>query len=66
MKKIILRDDNKESVEVDLKMFVDHINQFHRKGTSIHDEDGHYFTVNEAFRKKIKKIYENSFTKKNY
>ena len=66
MKKTILKDDNKKSVEVDLKIFVDHINQFHKTGISIHDENGHYFTVDERFRKKLKKIYESSFTKKNY
>ena len=59
MKKIVLKDDNGKSVEVDLKIFIDHINHYHKTGTSIHDENGHYFTVNEEFRKKIKKISEN-------
>ena len=47
MKKIVLKDDNGKSVEVDLKIFTDHINRYHKTGTSIHDENGHYFTVNE-------------------
>ena len=55
MKKII-KDDNGKDVEVDLKNFMEHINQFHKTGTSIHDEDGHYFTVNDDFRNKLKKI----------
>ena len=59
MKKTILKDDNGKSVEVELKVFIDHINDFHKTGTSIHDENGHYFIVNEKFRKKLKKISEN-------
>ena len=58
MKKTVLKDDNGNNIEVDLKVFIDHINQYHKTGTSIHDENGHYFTVNEEFRKKLKKISE--------
>ena len=58
MKKTVLKDDSENNVEVDLKVFIDHINQYHKTGTSIHDENGHYFTVNEEFRKKLKKISE--------
>ena len=54
--KIIIKDDNGKDVEVDLKKFMEHIDQFHKTGTSIHDEDGHYFTVNDDFRNKLKKI----------
>ena len=53
MKKIVVKDNNGKSVEVDLKIFTDHINHYHKTGTSIHDENGHYFTVNEEFRKKL-------------
>ncbi|GIS78152.1 MAG: hypothetical protein CM1200mP13_15110 [Candidatus Pelagibacterales bacterium] len=52
MKKII-KDDNGKEVEVDLEKFMRHIDQFHKTGTSIHDEDGHYFTVNDDFRNKL-------------
>jgi len=55
MKKII-KDDNGKDVEVDVKNFMEHINQFHKTGISIHDEDGHYFTVNDDFRNKLKKM----------
>ena len=55
MKKII-KDDNGKDIEVDLKKFMEHINQFHKTGTSIHDEDGHYFTVDEDFRNKLKEM----------
>ena len=59
MKKTVLKDDDGKSLEVDLRAFLDHLNEYHKTGTSIHDENGHYFTVNEEFRKKLKKISEN-------
>ena len=60
MKKILIKDDEGKEIEVDLDKFIDHINQFHKIGTSIHDENGHYFTVDDNFRKKLKeKIREN-------
>jgi len=55
MKKII-KDDNEKDVEVDLKKFMEHIDQFHKTGTGIHDEKGHYFTVNDDFRNKLKEM----------
>ena len=58
MKKTVLKDDNGKFVEVDLKVLINHINHFHKTGTSIHDEHGHYFTVNYKFRKKLKKLNE--------
>ena len=56
MKKTVLKDDNGKSVEVDLNVLIEHINYYHKTGTSIHDEKGHYFTVDDNFRKKLKKI----------
>ena len=59
-KKVILKDDEDKSVEVELNKFINHINHYHKTGTSIHDENGHYFTVDDNFRKKLKeKIREN-------
>ena len=55
MKKII-KDDNGKEIEVDFKKFLEHIDQFHKTGTSIHDENGHYFTVDDNFRKKLKEL----------
>jgi len=55
----ILKDDSGNKIEVELAKFVNHINRYHKTGISIHDERGHYFTVNEEFRKKLKKISEN-------
>ena len=62
MKKILIKDDEGNEIEVNLDKFIDHINQFHKTGTSIHDENGHYFTVNDNFRKKLKerKMNKNS------
>ena len=54
MSNVIIKDDNGIEVEIDLNKFIDHINQFHKTGTSIHDESGHYFTVDDNFRKKLK------------
>ena len=58
MKKTILKDDNGKSIEIDLKIFLDHLNEFHKTGTTIHTQNGCLFTVDEEFRTKIKKLYE--------
>ena len=54
MSNVIIKDDNGIEVEIELNKFIDHINQFHKTGTSIHDENGHYLTVDDNFRKKLK------------
>ena len=53
-KEFIIDDMGKE-VLVDIKKFLNHINQFHSSGVSIHEERGHYFTVNDSFRKMLRK-----------
>ena len=58
MKKTILKDDKGKSLEVDLKEFLDHLNEYHKTGTSLHTQGRCAFTVNEEFRNKIKKLYE--------
>ena len=58
MKKTILKDDNGKSLEVDLKAFLDHLNEYHKTGISTHTQSGCAFTVDESFRTKIKKLYE--------
>jgi len=58
MKKILIKDDEGKEVEVDLVKFINHINKFHKTGTTIHDENGHYFTVNDNFRKRLKEMLE--------
>lgn len=58
MKKTVLKDDDGEFLEVDLKAFLDHLNEYHKIGTSTHTQSGCAFTVDDEFRKKIKKLYE--------
>ena len=58
MKKNILKDDNGKSLEVDLKEFLNHLNEYHKTGNSLHTQGGCSFTVDEEFRTKIKKLYE--------
>ena len=40
----------------DIKKFAKHIFEVHNIGTSLHQENGHDFTVNVVFRKKIAKL----------
>ena len=55
MKKLILRDRNGVDYEVkDPQGFSDHIFRVHGSGSSIHEEEGHYFVVNDKFREKIR------------
>ena len=55
MKKLILTDRNGEDYEVkDPQRFSDHIFRVHGSGSSIHEEEGHYFVVNDEFREKIR------------
>ena len=56
MKKTILKDDNGKYLEVDLKTFLNHLNEYHKAGISTHTQNGCSFTVDEEFRKKIKKL----------
>ena len=58
MKKTILIDNNGKSIEIDLKTFLDHLNEFHKTGTTIHTQNGCLFTVDDEFRKKIIKLYK--------
>ena len=58
MKKTILKDDNGKSIEIDLNIFLDHLNEFHKTGTTIHTQNECSFTVDDEFRKKIIKLYK--------
>ena len=58
MKKTILKDDNGKSLEVDLKEFLNHLNEYHKAGISTHTQNGFSFTVDDEFRNRIKKLYE--------
>lgn len=56
MKIISIHDNNGNQVKVNLRKFINHINEFHKNGISIHEESGHYFTVDDKFREKLKKM----------
>ena len=56
MKKKIIKDNYGKSFSTDLKKFIQHIEMYHKTGTSLHVEKDYYFTVNEKFRKKLKSM----------
>jgi len=58
MKKTVLKDDNGKSLEVDLKEFFNHLNEYHKTGITTHTQNGCSFTVDDEFRNKIKKLNE--------
>ncbi len=60
IKKTILKDDNGKTLEVDLKKFLDHLNEYHKTGISMHTQNGCSFTVDDEFRSKIKKLYKDA------
>ena len=53
-----INDDQGKSVEVDIEKFKKHLDKYHATGSSIHDEDGHHFTIDQKFRDKINNLYE--------
>ncbi len=57
-KTITIQDDQGSCPIRDIRAFQKHLQLFHRTGVSVHDEDGHYFTVDGAFRQKIDKLVE--------
>ena len=57
--KVTIKDDNgKDCYIKDIQKFHRHLKKFHRTGVSIHDEDGHFFTVDDSFRQKIDELVE--------
>ena len=55
MTKLILTDKNGVDYEVkNPHRFSDHIFRVYGSGSSIHEEEGHYFEVNDVFREKIR------------
>ena len=59
MKKVILKDDSRNDVKIEHETFVKHINLFHKTGTSIHEQNEHYFTVNQKLRDKLQILLKN-------
>ena len=65
--KIIIIDDQGVNVSVESKSFLKHIQKYHNTGISIHEQNGHYFTVDDSFRKMLKeKVIEKSDLKDTY
>ena len=58
MRKAKIKDNNGKMIEIDIKKFKKHLDEYHSTGSSLHEENGHYFTVDEDFRDKIESIYE--------
>ena len=58
MRKAKIKDDNGKLIEVDIEKFKKHLDQYHSTGSSLHEENGCYFTVDKDFRDKIKSLYE--------
>ena len=58
MKKAKIKDDNGKLIEVDIVKFKKHLDQYHSTGSSLHEENGYYFTIDKDFRDKIERLYE--------
>ena len=58
MRKVKIKDDNGKLIEIDIVKFKKHLDQYHSTGSSLHEENGHYFTVDNDFRDKIESLYE--------
>ena len=56
-KKFTIKDVYDEEYEIkNLEKFLRHIYKFHAQGSSIHEENGFFFKVDDSFRAKIKKF----------
>ena len=58
MRKAKIKDNNGKMIEIDIKKFKKHLDEYHSTGSSLHEENGHYFTVDNDFRDKIESLYE--------
>ena len=58
MRMVKIKDNQGKLIEVDIIKFKKHIDEYHLKGSSVHEENGHYFTVDQDFRNKIIELYE--------
>ena len=56
-----IKDNNgNDYIIKDISSFYQHILEYHSSGTSLHEENGHYFTVNDVFRSEVKKLYQDN------
>jgi len=55
--RVTISDDSGNECPIEIiRTFRKHLQLFHKKGVSIHDDNGHYFTVYGSFRQKIDAI----------
>ena len=45
MKKVEITDDTGKIIKVDIEKFKKHLDEYHLNGSSVHEENGHYFTA---------------------
>ena len=45
MRKAKIKDDNGKLIEIDIEKFKKHLDEYHSTGSSLHEENGHYFTA---------------------
>ena len=56
-RKVTIKDNNRNDyVMADIEAFQKHLLDYHFSGTSLHEEKGHYFTINDEFRKMIESL----------
>ena len=58
MRKVKIKDNRGKFIEVDIEKFKKHLDKFHSSGSTLHEEKGHYFTVDKDFRNKIESLYD--------
>ena len=57
VKSCLIKDDSgNDYVVKDIKLFQKNLFEFHESGTSLHEENGYYFTVNDEFRRMISNL----------
>ena len=55
--KVNLNDNKGKEYSVeDIRIFQKHLKLFHNRRVTVHDENGHYFTVDDEFRNKIDQL----------
>ncbi len=62
-----IKDNNGIYYEIkDVNKFIKHIFEFHSSGISLHQEDGHNFTVDDKFREQLAEyLKKNEYIYKN-
>ena len=56
-KKVPIKDDNERDCVIEnIQAFHKHLQLHHKKGVSIHEENRHYFTVDDSFREKLDEL----------